>query len=220
MDLQRQTVNDKLWFTLVKLMALDSFKNFRLVGGISLSLILGHRMSIDIDLFTDSEYGSIDFLEILEVLKVEFDYIDHNIWENKRMGNSCFIGSSTGESIKLDLFYTDPFVYPIISHDNIRLSSLEEIVAMKLDVIGRGGRKKDFWDIHALFDHFSLPEMLAFYSKRYPYNFSHGELIAQLVNFENADTDPDPNCLDGKYWELIKLDIEDNVNDYLKLKQL
>lgn len=36
------------------------FSSFRLVGGTSLSLQLGHRMSVDIDLFTDAEYGSID----------------------------------------------------------------------------------------------------------------------------------------------------------------
>jgi hypothetical protein len=40
------------------------FNPFRLVGGTSLSLQLGHRMSIDIDLFTDADYGSIDFKAI------------------------------------------------------------------------------------------------------------------------------------------------------------
>lgn len=40
------------------------FEPFILVGGTSLSLQLGHRMSVDIDLFTDVEYGSIDFKSI------------------------------------------------------------------------------------------------------------------------------------------------------------
>jgi hypothetical protein len=40
------------------------FNPFRLVGGTSLSLQLGHRMCIDIDLFTDADYGSIDFKAI------------------------------------------------------------------------------------------------------------------------------------------------------------
>jgi len=213
-NVQRQTVNDTLWQSLIKLMELDSFENFRLVGGTSLSLLIGHRMSLDIDLFTDSEYRSIDFIEILKILNVEFDYVDHNEWINETIGNSCFIGNSSDDSIKLDIYYTDPFVYPIIAIEKIRLSSLEEITAMKLDVIGRGGRKKDFWDIHALFDYFDLPKMLELYSKRYPYNFSNEELVQQLTNFENAETDPDPNCLKGKYWELIKLDFEDRIKDY------
>lgn len=195
-------------------MELDSFENFRLVGGTCISLLIGHRVSVDIDLFTDSEYRSLDFIEILKILKEEFEYVDHNEWINETMGNSCFIGSSPSDSIKLDLYYTDMFVYPIIYSNKIRLSSLEEIAAMKLDVIGRGGRKKDFWDIHALFDHFDLAKMIEFYAKRYPYNFSIEELIQQLTNFENAETDPDPNCLKGKYWELVKLDIEDIIKGY------
>lgn len=45
------------------------FLPFRLVGGIALSLQIGHRMSVDIDLFTDAEYGSIDFKAIREFLE-------------------------------------------------------------------------------------------------------------------------------------------------------
>ncbi|WP_235280572.1 nucleotidyl transferase AbiEii/AbiGii toxin family protein [Myroides profundi] len=37
------------------------FKDFRLVGGTALSLQVGHRMSIDIDLFTDNPYSTVDF---------------------------------------------------------------------------------------------------------------------------------------------------------------
>jgi predicted nucleotidyltransferase component of viral defense system len=216
MEIYKQTVIDRLWDSLVVLMGLECLSGFRLVGGTSLSLLIGHRMSVDIDLFTDAEYGTIDFAAISEKLKSEFEYVDYNHWSNKSMGNSCFVGNSPKESIKLDLFYTDSFVYPLINFDGIRLSSLEEIVAMKLDVIGRGGRKKDFWDIHALFDYFELFDMFEFYSKRYPYNFSEAELISQLTNFKNADSDPSPNCLKGKYWELIKLDFEEKLSDYLQ----
>lgn len=42
-------------------MVADVFSDFRLVGGTALSLLRGHRMSIDIDLFTDAEYGTINF---------------------------------------------------------------------------------------------------------------------------------------------------------------
>ena len=214
MKIHRQTVNELLWMTINKLMEMGCLENFRLVGGTSLSLLIGHRKSVDIDLFTDAEYGSINFLEILKILKTEFPYVDHNEWVNNSMGNSCFIGNSPDEIVKLDLFYTDPFIYPIKQFNKIRISSLEEIIAMKLDVIGRGGRKKDFWDIHALFEQFDLSKMLDIYSKRYPYNFTHNELIPQLINFENANNDPDPFCLLGKYWELIKYDFEDKIKDY------
>ena len=56
-----KTVSPLLLSALQKLMKADEFNSFRLVGGTSLSLQLGHRESVDIDLFTDAAYDSIDF---------------------------------------------------------------------------------------------------------------------------------------------------------------
>lgn len=55
------TVNELLKSSLSKLMASEVFSQFRLVGGTALSLQIGHRESIDIDLFSDVEYGTLDF---------------------------------------------------------------------------------------------------------------------------------------------------------------
>lgn len=55
------TVSDLLWHSLKQLTSNKEFDNFRILGGTSLSLQLGHRVSIDIDLFTDADYNSIDF---------------------------------------------------------------------------------------------------------------------------------------------------------------
>jgi len=76
MQLYLNTVSNLLWKSLIELMKLNELKNFRLVGGTSLSLQLGHRKSEDIDMFTDSEYGSIDFIKIEEVLREKFSYVD------------------------------------------------------------------------------------------------------------------------------------------------
>ncbi len=96
--------------------------------------------------------------------------------------------------------------------DAIRLASVEEIIAMKLDVIQRGGRKKDFWDLHELMDEYSIDKMFSLHEKRYPY--SHNKIILKknFIQFENADGDFDPVCLREKHWELIKVDTIDFVN--------
>lgn len=47
---------------------------FRLIGGTALSLYRGHRMSIDIDLFTDAEYETVDFKAIDTYLRSNFFY--------------------------------------------------------------------------------------------------------------------------------------------------
>jgi hypothetical protein len=54
--------------------------------------------------------------------------------------------------LKIDLYYTDTFIQAPHLEENIRLTTVDEIVAMKIDVILRGGRKKDFWDIHELME--------------------------------------------------------------------
>ena len=91
------------------------------------------------------------------------------------------------------------------------MSKIEEIAAMKLDVIGRGGRKKDFWDIHELLEWFSLEKLFELYHERYPYNFTREDLIAGFENYNVADNDFEPICLKIKVWELIKLDLSEAI---------
>ena len=211
MQLNKNTVSELLLEILTKLMNISQFNSFFLVGGTALSLQMGHRKSIDIDLFTDAEYGSIDFSEIEKILQNEFSYVDSLYNELMGIGKSFFIGFESSNLVKLDLFYTDRLVFPITNIENIRLANIKEIAAMKLDVIGREGRKKDFWDFHELLEKFSFEEMIHFYFKRYPYNFNRDELIKGLTNFENAENEFTPICFKDKIWEIIKLDIEEIV---------
>lgn len=46
-----QTISDLLKRILFDLMSMEELNSFRLVGGTALSLHIGHRMSVDIDLF-------------------------------------------------------------------------------------------------------------------------------------------------------------------------
>ncbi|WP_240723511.1 nucleotidyl transferase AbiEii/AbiGii toxin family protein [Flavobacterium sp. GT3P67] len=69
------TVNTLLQESLLQVMQAEEFRDFRLVGGTALSLQIGHRMSIDIDLFTDEDYGTIDFDVIQKYLESNFAYV-------------------------------------------------------------------------------------------------------------------------------------------------
>ena len=59
--LYTNTINELVKNSLQILMQAPVFDPFRLVGGTALSLQVGHRESIDLDLFSDAPYGSIDF---------------------------------------------------------------------------------------------------------------------------------------------------------------
>ncbi|GAB6008798.1 MULTISPECIES: nucleotidyl transferase AbiEii/AbiGii toxin family protein [Dysgonomonas] len=206
------TITPLLLASLNKLMQAGILKPFRLVGGTALSLQLGHRESVDIDLFTDSEYGSIDFEAIKDYLDRVFPYVSTSEIDLVGFGKSYYIGESASNYIKLDLYYTDPFIRPVKEVDNIRLTDVEDIIAMKLDIFSRNGRKKDFWDLHELLNSYSIDRMLSFYTERYPYAENEQEVINNLTQFDFAENDPDPVCLKGKYWDLIKLDFVETIN--------
>jgi predicted nucleotidyltransferase component of viral defense system len=211
--LHYNTVTPLLRKILADLMLADVFADFRLVGGTALSLYRGHRMSVDIDLFTDAEYGTIDFDAIDAFLRANYTYVDTNDYKVIGMGKCYFIGDNQLNCIKLDLFYTDSFIDEALLIDGLRLASIEEIIAMKLDVILRTGRKKDFWDIHELKDDYSISDMFTLHEKRYAYTHNRATLIGKFRDFESADTDFEPDCLRGKYWEFIKLDLLDFIKD-------
>ena len=210
-ELQYQTVKPILRSTLERLMEMEEFAPFRLVGGTSLSLRYGHRMSDDIDLFTDAEYGSLDFHKLQDILRKEFPYCQGNCGDIVGFGASYIVGNSKDDCVKLDLFYTDPFIKPMEIFGTIRMAAVEDIVAMKMDGISRGGRKKDFWDLHMLRDHYSVEQMLSLYEERYPYGATKEECTSGLTNFSVADSEPDPICLQEKVWQLIKLDFEESM---------
>jgi predicted nucleotidyltransferase component of viral defense system len=205
------TVSNNLWEILDQLMKMNIFAPFRLVGGTALSLQLGHRISVDIDLFTDADYNSIDFSEIDKQLQITFPFVEMLYPGNLGFGKSYYIGKSKEEAIKLDLFYTDPFIRPIIEIENIRMASIDEIAAMKMEVVGNGGRKKDFWDIHELLNYITLEQLFVLYFERYPYSHSKETLTKKIIDFDYADDDLTPICIKGKYWELIKLDIIEEI---------
>jgi predicted nucleotidyltransferase component of viral defense system len=206
------TVNKLLKDSLLKLMKAQEFSPFRLVGGTALSLQLGHRESVDIDLFSDIEYGSINFKEIEDFLNSNFNYVDF-LEIPSAMGKAYFIGENRDNTIKLDVFYTDSYIQSYIEIDSIRMASIEEIIAMKVDVIQRGGRKKDFWDLHYLLDTYNIKQMIAFHEQRYPYTHDKDLIVRNFTNFNLADDDFDPICYKGKYWEFIKEDFEETIKN-------
>lgn len=208
------TVTPLLRSALETLMVSDVFSSFRLVGGTGLSLQIGHRMSDDIDLFTDAPYGSIDFDRIDSYLHRTFPYVDDAGVPLVAMGKSYAVGNDRQNTVKLDLYYTDNFIREVFEIERIRMAGIDDIIAMKIDVIQRIGRKKDFWDLHELLDKYAIGTMLLLHKERYPYGHDANLILSNLKNFDKADKDFNPVCLKGKYWEVVKWDMAEAVNNY------
>jgi len=207
------TVESRLKAALIASMSAEEFRDFRLVGGTALSLHLGHRMSVDIDLFTDANYGSIDFNSIENYLIKKYPYVEGDLNSDPGMGKSYLIGQDRINNIKLDVFYSmDPFFQPMKVEDKIRLASVEEIIAMKLDIIQNGGRKKDFWDLHELLQSYTIEEMIALHALRFEWTHDPNLIRTQFTNFARAENERDPICLRGKEWGFIKQDFVEAID--------
>ena len=200
--LQYQAVEPATLGLLKKLILKPYIENFCLVGGTALALHLGHRISIDIDLFTLEDFNSD---ELLTNLSSDFNTIEPIIKSN----NTLLVEV---DSIRTDLI---KFNYPfqnIIFENNIRLLSLEDIAPMKLDAITGRGKKKDFYDLFYLLQHFTLPEMLDLHIQKYQHSTIF-HVIKSLTWFEDADSDAEPIVLDKSVtWQTVKSEIIKTVN--------
>ena len=170
-------------FTLIQeLQKLPELKHFYLVGGTALALQLGHRNSIDIDLFSQNDFSEDDILNILvKIYKVE---------EIFRRKNTII---SLVNNIKTDFIKHDyPFILPPVTEEGISFLSKEDITAMKFHVIIQSGKRlKDFIDIYYLLQHFSMQQMIAFFTKKYSY--SNPMIAMKAVNyFDEIDENIDP----------------------------
>ena len=216
LKLHYETVTPLLQSILNDIMQETMFASFLLVGGTSLSLRMGHRKSVDIDLFTNAPYNSLDFTIFENFFQNKYPYYYCTDTTNiVGFGRSYYIGESEEHSVKVDMFYHEEINDPCDIIDNIRIASLDDVTAMKVDVVSRIGRKKDFWDLHELLNTYTINEMLELHKKRYEYTHDRNQIIKNFTNFSLADKDISPICLMGKEWELIKLDfIEKTESDF------
>lgn len=217
MNLHYETISSLLADCLKALLHDEVFNSFRLVGGTCLSLQLGHRRSIDIDLFTDSAYGSMDTIAIKRFLAAHFPFTENLSSLDKRaLGYSVRIGLSKMESIKLDLFYTEPFIFPERIVDGIRLADIKEIAAMKMMAITQiEPRQKDFWDIYELSNQYTLQEMIdwAYLKDKWSFSESDVEKGFQTI-FDVPECEGGIDCFRGYEWELIRIDLAEMANHY------
>lgn len=198
--LQTQAVEPRLLELLKFLMSQPIFNNFNLVGGTALALQLGHRKSIDIDLFGKAEIEVDEFTDILS---------EYGIVELLKKSKNILVLSVEG--IKLDfVHYKYNWLENFKLIEDIRLASKQDILAMKLNAIAGRGSKKDFIDLFYLLKEYTLEEGLLFYKEKY--NDGSEFLVRKsLLYFKDADTEPSPVLLEELSWSEVKTFIKNAV---------
>jgi len=187
---------------LIRLQQQVELADTRLVGGTALALQLGHRLSVDIDLFGIWDQSA----DITEIVGRCGSVVEEHRTNKIRVFNI--------NDIKVDIVHYDyVWLSEPIEEKEIRLATIDDIAAMKLEAINNRGSKKDFIDLAFLLDRHSIEEILALYHAKYPRG-SEYLVLRSLVYFDDAEDDPMPVMLKPMTWEAVKEKIMREVRRY------
>lgn len=193
-----KTVTPHTLGVLSDLMQKDYLRSFVLVGGTGLSLQIGHRISIDLDLFT---------LELFDTTELKGSLSsDFNSFQTVLERTNSLI--TEVDSIKVDFIrFKYGFQHPFVVDNNIRMANIKDIAPMKLDALSARGKKKDFYDLYFLLQIMSLPEMLKLYQEKYKHTTIF-HVIKSINYFNDAETEADPIVFEPKLtWNKVKTTI-------------
>ena len=209
--LHYNTVEPETLALLKRLQNIPELENFSLVGGTALSLKYGHRLSVDLDFFSNLPV-KFDKEAIVNALRKEFgtDFMPE-------ISPAKWAVFSFIKNVKVDIVsYPHNIIRELDITDGLRMYSTADIIAMKFNAILGRGKKKDFWDIAELLKNFELKDMLAYHKEKYPAQMLLISIPSALNYFADADESEDPVSLKGQTWQSIKKLITQKVSDYLK----
>ena len=202
--LSYQTIRPDTLELLKQLMAEPLFERTRLVGGTALALQLGHRSSIDLDLFGTIEEDTNLTTEVLERI-------------GPTIPGKCSACIKTYRvcGVKTDIVGYDryPWIDAPVIEDGLRLASPKDIAAMKVNAIQGRGTRKDFVDMYFLIHRYGLDQVMQFYKAKYPEHSEYRAMLS-LTYFEDAEQAPMPEMFVDVSWEKMKQEILKAVEAY------
>lgn len=203
-----KTIPGKLQSNLELLGKEKKLAQFYLAGGTAIALQLGHRISRDLDFFTDKDFDEKAIVADLEKIgDIEIDILK----------KETVLG--TFSSVKISLFF---YRYPLIASTTpwlgINIAGINDLGCMKLDAIQSRGTKRDFIDLWAILQSgLNLKKLFELFEKKYSgvkYNKSH--LLRSLTYFADAEKDDMPEMLKPVFWNDIKKFLENEAKKFLK----
>mgnify|MGYP001421840723 CR=1 FL=1 len=201
--LQKNTIESGTLELLNQLSVDPNLQNFCLAGGTALALQIGHRKSIDLDFFSLENF---DTNSLLQYLESEYGFnMDYS---------ALYTLKGHINSIKVEFIsHKYPLVAPFVEYEKIKLYSIGDIAAMKLNAIaGNGTRSKDFIDIYFLLERYDIQSIVQFYEKKYQArNLFH--VLKSLSYFDDLQTIDWPVLVKQK--ELTLEDVEQRISDHM-----
>lgn len=179
-------------------------KDFVLVGGTAIALYLGHRRSIDFDLFSLKEIDSLKIQKkIIKTKKVQTVFID------SKDEYTILV-----DGIKLTFLYY-PFKIDFNNNldDIISLTDLETLAALKAYALGRRSKWKDYVDLYFILKSgINLNKIIKKADKIFENNFNEKIFRTQLSYFNDIDYSEQVDYLKG--FEVNDKKIKEELLDF------
>ncbi len=155
---------------------LGRFESFYLVGGTALALQIGHRLSVDFDLFSEKELPQ----NLLQKIKKVFPESTLEVTYKGMDQINLLL-----DEVKTTFFhYPYPVREPLITYQNVSIASIPEIAAMKAFAIGKRLAYKDYVDWYFLLSkrHVTLPEVIRLAQSKFKDEFNDRLFLGQLAS--------------------------------------
>lgn len=154
-------------------------REYYLVGGTAIALYIGHRRSIDFDLF---KFSSINHKRNLD--KVVASGFEHIVTRRVVEQMNLIVNE-----VKITFFqYPFPIQASNTFESYFRMPSLIQLAAMKAYALGRCSKWKDYVDLYFLLtEHFSIQEISACATALFGELFSEKLFRSQLCYFDDVD---------------------------------
>lgn len=157
--------------------------DFYLAGGTGLALQIGHRDSIDFDLFTKNEFDTISLFE--EIVNI---FEGHRILKTQEEKNTLSV--LVDDSIKISFMrYQYDLLKPLLSTEYFKIASIEDIGCMKLSAITSRSVLKDYVDLYFILQKVSLRDLLVMCTIKHP-TIDTNLILKSLIYFEDVVPEP------------------------------
>jgi hypothetical protein len=194
------------WNTITPVMrtVLDDFSKtqigseFYLAGGTALALQLGHRLSVDLDYFSQTQSDIPALMEPLRRALKDFS----PVLSDSSWGNLVFLA----ENVRVGFYgYGYELVRPLVEAETGRLASVEDIGLMKMDALLARASRKDFHDLYAICQRISLRELLDLAPQKYPdVRDFEAQVTRHMVYFDRAKQEKPVPLIDNADWKTVK----------------
>ena len=198
MQLYGQTITPQMRDVMQTIGQSDLVPRFYLAGGTALALQLGHRRSVDLDFFSETDEVRHEMhLQVLRTLRKFHPTLVEQEWGNLVLAV---------ENLHIGFFgYGYKLLANTVDVEGVPLAGLPDIGLMKLDALAYRASRKDFYDLYFVARHIALRELLEMAPTKYPHNRDFEALaVRYMAYFDHAEQESPLELLVDVEWETVK----------------